>query len=125
MELNTEPGGEGQYTGGRGITLDYRIRADNSFLTAAYTRSKFPAWTLGGGEEGSANYLQVIRTDGSKESYSAISGLTVNKDDVIRIVTGNGGGSGNPKDRDREAIREDIKNGLISKERTKRVYGTL
>ena len=125
MELNTEPGGEGQYTGGRGITLDYRIRADNSFLTAAYTRSKFPAWALGGGEEGSANYLQVIRTDGSKESYSAISGLTVNKDDVIRIVTGNGGGSGNPKDRDREAIREDIKNGLISKERAKRVYGAL
>ena len=42
MTLNTEPGGEGEFTGGRGIQLDYRIRADNSFLTAGYTRSKFP-----------------------------------------------------------------------------------
>ena len=123
MELNTEPGGEGRYSGGRGIKLDYRIRADGSFLTAGYTRSKFPAWALDGGNEGSSNYIDVIRKDGSREQYSFVSGLTMNKDDVIRIVTGNGGGLGDPRERDRDAVREDIRNGLITKERAKDIYG--
>lgn len=125
MELNTEPGGEGRFTGGRGIKLDYRIRADDSFLTVGYTRSKFPAWALNGGEEGSPNYVDVIRKDGSNEQYAFVSGLTINKDDVVRIVTGNGGGLGNPKERDRAAIHEDIRDGLISKDRANEVYGSL
>ena len=57
MELNLEPGGEGKYAGGRGIVMDYRIRSDNGFLTVGYTRSKFPAWSLNGGREGSPNYV--------------------------------------------------------------------
>lgn len=125
MELNTEPGGEGRYRGGRGIKLDYRIRADGSFLTAGYTRSKFPAWALDGGNEGSSNYVDVIRKDGSREQYSFVSGLTMNKDDVIRIVTGNGGGLGDPRKRNRDAVREDIRNGLITKERAKDIYGSV
>ena len=125
MELNTEPGGEGRYSGGRGIKLDYRIRADDSFLTAGYTRSKFPAWALDSGREGSSNYIDIIRKDGSREKYSFVSGLTMNKDDVIRIVTGNGGGLGNPRERDRAAVREDIRNGLISEERASEVYGSV
>ena len=123
MELNTEPGGEGKYAGGRGIKLDYRIRANDGFLTAGYTRSKFPPWALDGGNEGSPNYVDVIRTDGSTEHYSFVSGLTMNKDDVIRIVTGTGGGLGDPKERDPEQVREDVRNGLITKERAKEVYG--
>lgn len=123
MELNMEPGGEGKFTGGRGIVMDYRIRADNGFLTAGYTRSKFPPWALDGGREGSSNYVQVIRKDGSKEDYSFVSGLPMNTDDVIRVVTANGGGLGDPKERDRTAIEEDIRNGLITRERAREVYG--
>lgn len=123
MELNTDAGGEGRYSGGRGIRLDYRIRADNSFLTAYYTRSKFPAWSLAGGNAGSPNYIEVIRSSGDRERFSSVSGLTVMKDDVIRIVTGNGGGLGNPAERDRESVRNDVRNGLISRERAAEVYG--
>ncbi|MCJ8324201.1 MAG: hydantoinase B/oxoprolinase family protein [Rhizobiales bacterium] len=123
MELNMEAGGEGKYTGGRGIRMDYRLRGDDGFLTAGYTRSKIPAWPADGGAEGSSNYIEVIRTDGSAETYAFVSGLTTNKDDIIRVVTGNGGGFGDPKDRDPEAIRQDIRNGFISPERAKQVYG--
>lgn len=122
MELNMETGGEGKYTGGRGIRMDYRLRGDNGFLTAGYTRSKIPAWPADGGKQGSSNYVEVIRTDGSAEKYAFVSGLTTNKDDVIRVVTGNGGGFGDPKDRDPKAIREDIKNGFISEQHAKEIY---
>ena len=125
MELNLEPGGEGRYTGGRGICIEYRIRADNSFLTAGYTRSKYPAWSLSGGSEGSPNYLEVIRRSGLRERYSFVSELNMMKDDVIRIMTGNGGGFGDPRTRDREAVRTDVLNGLITAERAVAIYGPL
>lgn len=123
MELNTAPGGEGKWTGGHGIVMDYRIRRDNSFLTAGYTRSRILPWAIDGGNEGSPNYVEVIRTDGSSEKYAFASGITVNTDDVIRIHTGAGGGVGDPKQRDRAEIAEDIRNGFISPERAREVYG--
>jgi N-methylhydantoinase B len=123
MELNMEPGGEGKYRGGRGIVMDYRVRADNGFLTAGYTRSKFPAWSLDGGNEGTPNYVHYMGKDGTDERYAFVSGLTTHTDDVIRVVTGNGGGIGDPKLRDRKLVEEDLKNGLITPERAREVYG--
>ncbi len=123
MELNTDPGGEGKWTGGQGIRLDYRIRRDDSFLTLGYTRSRILPWSLDGGNEGSANYALVMRKDGSSERYAFASGIRVDKDDVIRVITGAGGGPGNPKERDPAKVAEDVRNGLISAERAAEVYG--
>jgi len=123
MELNTAPGGEGEFTGGRGIVMDYRIRRDNSFMTAGYTRSRILPWGIDGGLEGSPNYVEVLRTDGSSERYAFASGVSVNTDDVIRIHTGAGGGAGDPKNRDRASIAEDIRNGFITAERAEEIYG--
>ena len=123
MELNTAEGGEGEFTGGRGLKLEYRVRTDNGFLTAGYTRSKIKPWALEGGLEGSGNYVEVIRTDGSQERYSFVSGLTVNRDDVIRVITSCGGGYGDPKKRDAEKIKADIKNELLTLERAQEIYG--
>ena len=125
MELNVEPGGEGEFAGGHGIVMDYRIRGDNGFLTAGYTRSKFPPWALDGGHEGSSNRVQVLRKDGSVENYAFVSGLTMHTDDVIRVITANGGGLGDPKRRDREAVRADVKNGLLTPEHARDVYGLI
>ena len=123
MELNTAEGGEGEFTGGRGLKLEYRVRTDNGFLTAGYTRSKIKPWALEGGLEGSGNYVEVIKTDGSQERYSFVSGLTVNRDDVIRVITSCGGGYGDPKKRDPEKIKADIKNELLTLERAQEIYG--
>ena len=123
MALNLEPGGEGRFTGGRGIVMDYRVRADDGFLTMAYTRSKFPAWGLDGGNEGSPNYVEFIPREGERRRFALVSGLKTRRDDVIRVVTGNGGGFGDPRKRDPDLVRRDVRNGLISAERAREVYG--
>ena len=123
MALNTAPGGEGQYNGGRGLLLDYRIRTENGFLTAGYTRSMVKPWSLQGAEQGSGNYVEVTKNDGSRERYSFVSGLSLTSDDVVHVVTSSGAGYGDPKMRDREAIRMDIKNGLITPERARDIHG--
>jgi len=123
MELNTDPGGEGKWTGGYGIRLDYRIRRDDSFLTLGYTRSRILPWSLDGGNEGSANYALVLRKNGQSERYAFASGIRVDKDDVIRVITGAGGGVGDPRERDPALVRENIRNGYITAERASEVYG--
>ena len=123
MELNTAAGGEGKYTGGRGIVMDYRVRNDNGFLTAGYTRSKFPAWGVDGGRDGSPNYVEFRPKGGEPQQFAFVSGQVTNTDDVIRVVTGNGGGLGDPKQRDPEAVAADVKNGLITPERAREIYG--
>lgn len=124
MELNTAPGGEGRFTGGRGIVMEYELRADDGHATLAFTRSKFPPWAADGGVDGSPNYAEIIQAeDGSSTRYSFASGVPTNPGDVIRIVTGIGGGVGDPKDRDRKLVERDIRNGLIDPERAAAVYG--
>ncbi|GKX35421.1 MAG: methylhydantoinase [Rhizobiaceae bacterium MnEN-MB40S] len=123
LRLNMEPGGEGKFTGGRGIVMDYRVRADNGFLTAGYTRSKFPAWGVEGGHDGSPNYVEFRPKEGEPERFAFVSGLATHRDDVIRVVTGNGAGLGDPKERDPDKVRSDVKNGLLSAERALEVYG--
>ena len=121
MALNTASGGAGEYTGGRGLILEYRIRTENGFVTAGYTRSRIKPWSLEGGEEGSGNFIEVIKPEG-KETYSFVSGLSVTTDDVIRVITSSGAGYGDPKQRSRDAVREDVKNGLVSEEDAREIY---
>ncbi|MCY4542677.1 MAG: hydantoinase B/oxoprolinase family protein [Rhodobacteraceae bacterium] len=123
MALNTQPGGEGKHHGGRGIILDYRVRSKEGFVTVAYTRSKFPAWGLYGGRDGSPNYIEFIPKRGERKELAEVSGLPTTTDDVIRVFTGIGGGLGDPRERDEQLVRNDVKNGLITAERAREVFG--
>ncbi|KAF2407483.1 hydantoinase B/oxoprolinase family protein [Pseudomonas antarctica] len=123
MELNDEPGGHGQFRGGRGVCIDYRIRADASFMTCGYTRSVIPPWGLEQGGEGTANGVEVIRKDGQRERYSMASGVALNAGDLVRVRTGAGGGYGPADRRDPQAVRQDLKNGYIDAATAHAVYG--
>ena len=122
MALNTEPGGEGEFTGGRGLVLEYRIRTESGFITAGYTRSRIKPWSLEGGEEGSGNYFEIVTPEGT-ERMSFVSGLSLTTDDVVRIFSSCGAGYGDPKKRDRAAVADDIKNGFITEDRAAAIYG--
>jgi N-methylhydantoinase B len=123
LRLNDESGGEGEFRGGKGIVLDYRVRSDGSFLTCSYTRDRHPPWPLAGGRPGSSNYVEVLRVGGAVERYSAVTALTVDEGDVIRIHTGNGAGYGEPERRAGDRVRDDLRNGYVSEETARLVYG--
>lgn len=123
VALNTEPGGEGQWRGGKGIEVHYRVRGDNNFLSLGYTRSRIPPWGVAGGNDGSLNYVELRRADGRSERYAFATNVVVNTDDVIRIVTANGGGYGKPADRSDSDVARDLRNGYVTPDRAKEVYG--
>ncbi len=121
--LNEEQGGEGEYIGGKGINLDYRILRDDWWITMAYVRSKNGPWGLNGGLKGTTNYIKVLRKDGHEERFSSCTALPLSKGDVVQVVTANGGGYGSPESRPRAKVLADIKNGYITKKRADEIYG--
>jgi N-methylhydantoinase B len=123
FSFHNDDGGEGKHRGGKGVCLEYRIRSDNAWFTAAYTRSIVPPWPLNGGRPGSSNYVEILRKDGSVEKYSVVSGLTLQTGEVIRVMTGTGAGWGDPAERDIELIEDDLKNGYITREQADKYYG--
>ncbi len=121
--LNEEPGGEGEFIGGKGINLDYRILRDEWWITMSYVRSEKPPWGLDGGLDGTTNYIKVVRQDGDDKRYRSCTALPLGRGDVVKVVTATGGGYGEPRRRSRDKILEDLKNGYISAERARKVYG--
>ena len=99
------------------------MRADNNFLSVGYTRARIPPWGVAGGRDGSVNYVEVMRTDGSRQRLAFATNVAVNRGDVIRIVTGNGGGYGDPGLRSRADIERDLRNGYLTPERAREIYG--
>ncbi len=123
LSFHDDDGGAGLHRGGKGVRIDYRIRSDNAWLTAAYTRSKFTPWPLKGGQPGSSNHIIIRRANGEQERYSVVSGLTLNTNDVIQIMTATGAGWGDPRQRDLALVKEDLKNGYISLDQANGYYG--
>jgi N-methylhydantoinase B len=123
LELNLADGGEGRFRGGKGIVLEYRVRAGGCFLTCAYTRSRHRPWALAGGAEGSSNFVEVIRVGGARERYAVAAMIPLEEGDVIRITTGTGAGHGDPRERSRELVLGDLRAGLLGERRAHEVYG--
>jgi N-methylhydantoinase B len=123
LSFHDEDGGAGFHRGGKGVRIDYRIKSDNAWLTVAYTRDKVPPWPLKGGQPGSPNHVLIRRTNGKTERYSVVTGLTLNTDDVIQVMTATGAGWGDPMERPLELVKEDLKNGYITLEQANQYYG--
>ncbi len=122
-EFHDEPGGEGEFRGGRGVCVEYVVRSQRAILTNLNpTRSVYPPWPMEGGNPGSLNHGEVIRADGSRESGN-LSQLPLMAGDRVRIFTAHGAGYGDPKRRDPERVRADVEDGLITPERARSVYG--
>lgn len=112
--FHTEEGGAGRQRGGKGVILDYRVVASEAYVTGTFGRHKYRPWGLAGGQEGSNNYIKILRNDGRTEVYGKGARIRVARGEVVRLVTGTGGGYGEPRERPPALVREDVKNGYIT-----------
>ena len=124
-EFNTAPGGEGKFRGGPGLIRDYRILSDQGgFVTATFGRHKYLPWGVEGGHQGSRNAVQIRFADGREPvTVGKTARFPLAQGDVVRLITGTGGGWGNPRDRDRSAVIADLLAGLITEQTARDVYG--
>lgn len=120
--FHNEGGGYGEFQGGNGQYLTFKILSEEAFLTGAFLGYSIPVWGLMGGKDGSYNYFKVLRTDGSEETYNIVTNVRLVKGDRVKLVTATGGGYGKPENRPREKITNDIKNGYITLKQAKENY---
>jgi N-methylhydantoinase B len=122
--FHNEDGGAGEYRGGKGVVLDYRVVGEEVFLTGTFGRHKFMPWGLNGGGDGSPNGISIIRKDGRVEGpFGKVARLRLAKGDVARLVTATGGGYGDPHRRPRAKVASDVRDGYITAEQAIRFYG--
>ena len=124
--LNTEEAGTGEYIGGSGAIRSYKALSDGQFVSVTYGRNKFSPWGLNGGQDGSPNRFYVEKGDGTVDGpFGVYARYPLNKGDVVKLVTGIGGGYGNPLDRDISQVLEDVKNQFFTVEQAKNIFGVI
>jgi N-methylhydantoinase B len=121
-ELRPDTGGAGQHRGGCGITRAWRLLAGSCTLTLLTERVRLAPRGLQGGADGGRAAHAVWR-GGMCEALPAKCTLALQLGDEVEVNTPGGGGLGDPRDRDRMAVRRDVRNGLVSPEAARSAYG--
>lgn len=121
FELAADSGGAGQYRGGLGVDIVFRVTEDCT-LTTIVERTKNRPWGLAGGHAGRANSLTILDDDGER-GYGKQTDIQLKAGARVKLMTGGGGGFGDPAQRGREALRRDLRNGFVTHEAARVEYG--
>ncbi len=123
-EFMTDSAGAGQWRGGLGVETEILIGADNTKMVVFGDGNIDPPYGLEGGGSGTLNTIELTYPDGKK-----LVPMTKDMIDDIPSGTiyyqaaGGGGGFGDPKERAKDKVIEDIRNGVVSKEKAREDYG--
>ena len=115
--------GAGQHRGGLGIQRHLRVLGESVTLTLSSDREKVSPWGLFGGEGADRSACVIAAPDGSEKRLPSKVTTTVPHNHVIKTRTPGGGGWGDAKTRDSEAVAHDVLEEFISPERAESVYG--
>jgi len=131
--LLTDSGGAGRFRGG--LSTGKRLLCRSTPITASQMtdRHRIKPWGLYGGKEGS-NGATLVQPAGSKEwltvaqafnkrSSSKYSNITLRPGDRIHLIAPGGGGWGDPRERDKAMVKEDLAEGYISARSAEEDYG--
>ncbi|REJ38281.1 MAG: methylhydantoinase, partial [Bacillota bacterium] len=117
-----------RFRGGLGGIKEYRIlNPDGAHVTATFGRHHRPPWGVAGGRDGSPNRIEIVPA-GAAEPVLCTGTLArhpVEEGDLVRFITATGGGWGDPRERDPERVVEDVRDGYITPEVAREVYGVV
>jgi N-methylhydantoinase B len=115
--FNTEGGvGAGRRRGGFGIIREYQILSGKTSAYCSFGRTKTMPWGMQNGHSGTVNRVEIETIDGSTHDHGRSAHIPLSEGDVVRIITGGGGGWGDPSARDPLMVAQDIKNGFLSED---------
>jgi N-methylhydantoinase B len=131
--LVADSGGPGEFRGGLGGERIFTVTVPEVTVSALLNRMKTEPWGVLGGGEGAVGGLWVRRSGRSEwrtfvEEFGTISpskfsGVTLRDGDQVRILMPGGGGYGDPRRRDPEAVRRDVAERFVSAEAARTIYG--
>ncbi len=122
--FRADTGGPGRFRGGCGLyrTMELDVPAR---LYLWFERSVTPAWGLFGGRDAVGPDVVVNAGREDERHMRKVNDLPLDRGDVVTLLTGGGGGFGEPFEREPERVRQDVVDGYVSREAAARDYGVV
>lgn len=126
LEIETDSVGAGRHCGGPGVRMAIRPSNGSMECFTFGDGARNPPHGVAGGMQGSGGgqYVENMKT-GQKRFFSACGHVFVSQDERHVGVSTGGGGNGDPRERDVERVRRDIRDGIISREVGERIFGVV
>src|SRR5215475_7353099 len=110
--LRTDSCGRGRWRGGLGFTRSFEVLKDNVRIALYSDRFRRSADGMFGGLGGATGFCE-IRRGGDIIPLRSKSAVDLKRGDIVTLGLGGGGGYGNPSERARARIAEDVEDGVI------------
>ena len=125
LEYVADSGGAGRFRGGLGVRKDYRALTD-IYVGSHSNRHKIPAPGMRGGGPGlGTRYFIGGDGDDPRPLPRNCSEVPVPEGHRVTVMTGGGGGYGDPLTRDPALVVADVVDGKVSREAAERTYGVV
>lgn len=122
--LRPDSGGAGQWRGGCGMVLSFRVLTDGSHvLGRGMERLLFRPWGQAGGQPGQPGALVINEGQPREHRLGKIDVLEVQAGDIVTFRTPGAGGWGDPMQRPPEAVLADVEAGFVTADHARRAYG--
>jgi N-methylhydantoinase B len=121
-ELIPDSGGPGEWRGGLGFRRVYEILEDGVVFSSYSDRFVTSAAGLFGGGSG-GNGAYILHRDGETTHLPMSLNIELRRGDILECRFGGGGGFGDPTARDRDDVRRDVREGKVSAEAARAMYG--
>ena len=113
--LRADSGGRGQFRGGLGIVRVYET-LEACRLSLWFERATVPSWGLRGGQDGAPPEVWVTAPSGERRLIRKCNALAVPAGTLVEVLTGGGGGWGDPAARTEGRTLDDERLGLASRQ---------
>jgi N-methylhydantoinase B/oxoprolinase/acetone carboxylase alpha subunit len=120
-----DSGGAGEFRGGLGVERVLEATAGPIQCSFRSERHFTPAWGLLGGGPGQTWATHIRRASGEQEIIPSKRVFTLDRGDALVMLTGGGGGYGDPLERAPRQVVEDVLDGKVSVEAARDCYGVV
>lgn len=119
--LNTDSGGAGEFRGGLNFVREYEMLESAEIVYRADRSIELPAGIQGGMPGGPSRFVVNPGTPDEQQMPSSAR-MTLTAGTSFRVNGPGGGGYGDPKKRDVEALANDVAEGYVSEEAADKFY---
>ena len=125
--LRRDAGGAGRFRGGASVEAAFTVHGEATRLegTTLGMRRAIPLAGLFGGYPGACTAFDLERDGVTRSLGLNAGGIPLGPGDVFRFANASGSGLGDPLERDPERVLADVREGYVSADTARTVYGVV
>ena len=122
FEMIPDSGGAGKYRGGCGVRKDVELLNSGATLSLLGDRHRIQPYGVYGGQPGQLAET-ILNPGGAAEALGSKETREISRGDLVSYRLSGGGGYGDPRERDPDAVRDDVADGYVSRAAAAETYG--